>query len=245
MRAATALLTFPEEGDWQQSTAWSGGRAYIDIERCAVRLTIRPLTPDLWPALETLFGKNGACNGYWCMYWPLGATYRKRSRNANKAAFRNIVNCGPPPGLLAFDGNIAVGWCQLTPRDALPWLNESWRLKRVDEVPVWALSCFYIRIGYRRRDVTAALIRAALKEANRAQAPALEAYPLGATKAPSTSSTGYASTFARAGFRIVTCRGHWIPRSSRSRRSRYGRTQPRRGHASMRNCPARQPPPAG
>jgi hypothetical protein len=44
-----------------------------------------------------------------------------------------------------------VGWCQLTPRDALPWLDRAWRLKRVDVVPVWSLSCFYVRKGYRKR----------------------------------------------------------------------------------------------
>jgi hypothetical protein len=87
-----------------------------------MQLTIRPLTPDLWPELEDLFGKNGACNGCWCMYWRIGSAYRKRPREHNKAAFREIVQCGPPPGLLAFDGDVAVGWCQLTPRDALPWL---------------------------------------------------------------------------------------------------------------------------
>jgi hypothetical protein len=37
--------------------------------------------------------------------------------------------------LLAFDGDVAVGWCQLTPREALPWLDRTWRLKRVDDVP--------------------------------------------------------------------------------------------------------------
>ena len=84
---------------------------------------------------------------------------------------------GPPPGLLAFDGDMAVGWCQLTPRDAVPWLDRTWRLKRVDDVPVWSLSCFYVRKGYRRRGVTSALIAAALKAAKRAKAPALEAYP--------------------------------------------------------------------
>ena len=27
-----------------------------------MKLTIRPLTPDLWPALEDLFGENGPCS---------------------------------------------------------------------------------------------------------------------------------------------------------------------------------------
>ena len=113
---------------------------------------------------------------------------------------------GPPPGLLAFDGNLAVGWCQLTPRDALPWLDRTWRLKRVDDGPVWSLSCFYVRKGYRRRGVASALIAAAVRAAQRAKAPALEAYPLDAELTPSSTSTGYASTFARAGFKTVARR---------------------------------------
>jgi GNAT superfamily N-acetyltransferase len=124
------------------------------------------------------------------MYWRDGAAYRKWPREENKAAFREIVNPGPLPGLIAFDGDVAVGWCRLTPRDALPWLDHCWRLRRVDEVPVWSLSCFYVRIGYRKRGVTSALIKAALKAAKHAKAPALEAYPLDADKTPSASAPG-------------------------------------------------------
>src|ERR1700730_17533732 len=177
-----------------------------DAKAGSMKLTIRPLTPDLWPALEDLFGDKGACGGCWCMNWRIGAAYRKRPRNENKAAFRELVKSGPPPGLLAFDGDVAVAWCQLTPRDALPWLDRTWRLKRVDDVPVWSLSCFYVRKGYRRRGVTSALIAAAVKAAQRAKAAALAAYPLDAEQTPSVSWTGYASTFARAGFKTVARR---------------------------------------
>jgi GNAT superfamily N-acetyltransferase len=172
----------------------------------SMKLTVRPLTPDLWPALEDLFGANGACNGCWCMYWRIGAAYRKRPREKNKAAFRRIVKEGPPPGLLAFDGDVAVGWCQLTPREALPWLERTPRLGRVDDAPVWSLSCFYVRRGYRRQGITAALIAAALTTARRAKAPAVEAYPLDADETPSASFTGFVSTFARAGFKMVARR---------------------------------------
>ena len=170
-----------------------------------MNLEIRPLTPDLWPALTDLFGKNGACYGCWCMYWRIGNAYRKQPRSENKAAFRRVVKLGPPPGLLAFDDDLSVAWCQLTPRDSLPWLDRTWRLKRVDDVPVWSISCFYVRKGYRRRGITSALIAAALRMAKIAGAPALEAYPLDARLTPSASGTGYVSTFARAGFKIV-CR---------------------------------------
>jgi hypothetical protein len=140
------------------------------------------------------------------MYPRIGSAYRKRPRTRNKADFCAAVNTGPPPGLLAFDGPRAVGWCQLTPRDAVPALDRIWRLARVDDVPVWSLSCIYVRIGYRRRGVSAALIAAAVAAARRAKAPALEAYPFDRSVSPSSTSCGFALTFARAGFKTVARR---------------------------------------
>lgn len=172
----------------------------------STNLVIRPLTPDLWPAVEDLFGPVGACNGCWCMYCRIGAEYKKRPRARNKADFHSIVRRGPAPGLIAFDGDLAVGWCQVTPRDAVPWLDQTSRLQRVDDLPVWSLSCIYIRIDYRRRGVSVALVEEAMRVAKRAKAPALEAYPLDAAVSPSSSSTGFASTFARLGFKVVARR---------------------------------------
>ena len=167
-----------------------------------MKLTVHPLTPELLPALEDLFDTQGPVSRCWCMYWRIGDSYRKKPPKENKVTFRALVTSGPPPGLLAFDGDVAVGWCQLTPRDALPWLDKAWRLKRVDDLPVWSISCFYIRKGYRKQGVTSALIRAAIETAKRAGAPALEAYPF-SDESPSASSTGRVSTFKRAGFKIV------------------------------------------
>jgi hypothetical protein len=79
------------------------------------------------------------------MYWRIGAAYHKQPPKENKEAFRKIVAAGPPPGLLAFDGDLPVGWCQLTPLEALPWLDRNWRVKRVDHLPVWSISCLYVR----------------------------------------------------------------------------------------------------
>ena len=173
-----------------------------------MKLTIRPLTSSLWPALENLFGKGGASNGCWCMYWRIGPEYHKRSREKNKSALHRIVKQGPPPGLLAFDGERPIGWCQVTPRRDLTWLNRKQALEPVDDVPAWAVSCFYIRRGYRRRGIMTALIVEALKAAKRANAPALEAYPVDTAQPGSTSNvfTGTASTFRRLGFRTVARR---------------------------------------
>jgi GNAT superfamily N-acetyltransferase len=181
--------------------------------KTGIKLTIRPLTPDLWPALEDLFGKWGASNGCWCMYWRIGGAYRDRPSEKNKAALRRIVKRDRPPGLVAFDRDIAVGWCQLTPRDALPWLDRMWWFERVDDLPVWSISCFFVRRSYRRQSVMTELIFAAVKAAKRARAAALEAYPID-TSVPKSSSNifvGTASTFARAGFKEVARRASARP----------------------------------
>lgn len=187
------------------------------------QLTIRPLTPDLWPALEDLFGPNGAVSGCWCMYWRLGSGYAKREATKNRSDFRKRVNDGQkgngrPPGLLAFardDRNaknrgdeIAVGWCQVTPRRELTWLDQKSKVKHDDgdtamNEAIWSVSCFYIRKGWRKKGVMTALIEAAVKAARKAGAPALEAYPLNPGKTPSASYTGYTTSFRRAGFKTV------------------------------------------
>lgn len=82
-------------------------------------------------------------------------------------------------------------------------MDHAWRLKRVDEVPVWSISCFYVRKGYRKQGVTKALVTAALDTARRAGAPALEAYPLDAKLSPSASSMGFVTTFKRMGFKEI------------------------------------------
>ena len=170
-----------------------------------MKLTVRPLTPDLWPQFEELFGRVGACNGCWCRYWRIGGAYSQRPREKNKAAFKAIVKRGPPPGLLAFEGEKAVGWAQLTPRSRLPHLDRGRFTQKVDDVPVWSLSCFFIRKGCRGRGVMTALLKAAIDHARTMKVPALEAYPIktDTKRSNAVMYTGVASRFERAGFKTV------------------------------------------
>jgi GNAT superfamily N-acetyltransferase len=170
-----------------------------------MKLKILPVTRERWPALEDLFGKCGASNGCWCMYWRLGPAYRQHGER-NRRALRKLVESGSQCGLLAFHRELAVGWCQLTPRAALPYLERYPPLKRIDDLPVWSISCFYVRRGYRLMGVASALLAAAVKEAKRAKAPVLEAYPSDPNKTRN-DFTGARALFLGAGFEIVASRG--------------------------------------
>jgi GNAT superfamily N-acetyltransferase len=174
----------------------------------AVRADVRPLTPETWPALADLFGRAGASNGCWCMYWRLGPRYRERPRADNERDLCDLAASTYPPGLLAFDGARAVGWCLLAPRADLGWLASARFLAPVDDLPVWSVPCFFVRRTHRRTGVMDALVAAAVDAARRAGAPALEAYPIDTGVPGHTRNLfpGVASVFARHGFAVVARR---------------------------------------
>ena len=166
---------------------------------------VQAVTAEQWPALEDLFGRAGASNGCWCMYWRVGPRYRERPRSSNRADLLELAESGQPPGLLAFDGEVAVGWCSLAPRTEFEWLARTRYLRSPDDLPVWSAPCFYVRRGFRRRGMLDALIPAAVEAAASAGAPALEAYPVDTAVPGHTGNLfpGVASTFARHGFAEV------------------------------------------
>ena len=171
-------------------------------------LAISPLTSQQWPALADLFGQAGASNGCWCMYWRIGPRYSDRPPEDNKQDLRQLAASTQPPGLLAFDGDLAVGWCELAPRTDLRWLARARYLQPVDDQPVWSIPCFYVRRTHRRQGVMGALIAAALPVAASAGAPALEGYPVDTAVPAHTRNLfpGVVSAFAQHGFQVVARR---------------------------------------
>jgi GNAT superfamily N-acetyltransferase len=168
-------------------------------------LTCSPLTAEQWPALAGLFGRAGASNGCWCMYWRIGPRYRDRPREDNKCDLHQLAASGRPPGLLALEGELAVGWCALAPRAELGWLARARYVQPPDDLPVWSLPCFFVRRTHRGRGVMAALIEASVDAAAAAGAPALEAYPVDTAVPGHTRNLfpGVASVLARHGFEVI------------------------------------------
>ena len=178
-------------------------------------IEIHPATPERWPDLERLFGPNGANSGCWCMWWRLKRSDWDHARGADaKAMLKRLVKrAAPPPGLLAYAQGECVGWCALAPRSAYPVLDRSRNLAPVDDEPVWSITCFFIKRGWRRKGITQALIRGAVEAARKAGAPVLEAYPWDphGEKSSGTVFTGLASTFERLGFHEVARRAPQRP----------------------------------
>jgi RimJ/RimL family protein N-acetyltransferase len=180
-------------------------------------LTFHPLTPDRWQDFESLFGANGACAGCWCMFWRLSRKdWTKAQYEPNRLAMKAIVDSGEIPGIIAYRGQIPVGWVSVAPRERFPSLQRSDVLAPIDDQPVWSIVCFYIPRKMRKQGIMHGLVQAALDHAHKKGAHIVEVYPFDSDKPLATLSAymGIKSVLEKAGFKEVIRRspGHPILR---------------------------------
>ena len=170
-------------------------------------LACHPLTPDRWTDFETLFGERGACGGCWCMTWRLKRIDFERNKGAgNRAAMRELVDAGAAPGILGYLNGEPVGWCAVAPREQYIVLERSRVLKKIDESPVWSVSCFFVRRDCRKKGLTVQLLCAAIDYARERGGTIVEGYPVEPKKGdmPGVFAwTGLASAFLQAGFQVA------------------------------------------
>ena len=179
------------------------------------KFTFHPLTPERWPDFETLFGERGACGGCWCMWWRQTRSEFEKNKGAkNRRAMKKLVSSGQVPGIIAYAGGEPVGWCAVQPRESYPSLERSRVLKRVDEQPVWSITCFFIARTHRGQGVSAALVKAAIAHARKHGAQIVEGYPVEPKKDRMPDAfawTGLPAAFEKAGFIEVARRSPTRP----------------------------------
>jgi GNAT superfamily N-acetyltransferase len=170
-------------------------------------IRVEPATPDRWPDVAAMFEGDGP-RGCWCQYWrQSSADYSAGGPGSGERRLRAQVDAGPPaPGLIAYDGDQPAGWLGLGPRPSMQRLVRSRTIPAIDDVPVWSIVCFKVRVGHRRKGVARALLEAAIDYGAAHGAPALEAYPIdaeGARLDVAFSYVGFTSMFEAAGFQRV------------------------------------------
>ena len=176
---------------------------------------IVPLTPDLWPVFEELFGKQGACYGCWCTHFRMSpATRRASNRDSNKNHIKARIDAGPPPGLLAVRDGVADGWMQIGPRFDVPEWNNAGRASAPTEPAdaadptVWAVSCFFVRTKARGQGLTHQLVAAGIEHARANGAARIEACPIDLSRDSRSLGLFVGSTrvFEKAGFAAAVTR---------------------------------------
>ncbi|MBC9822932.1 GNAT family N-acetyltransferase [Terrabacter sp. MAHUQ-38] len=188
-------------------------------------VVIHQITADRFDDLAEVFGTRGAPSWCWCQYFLTTGSDYTMSAERNRGALRSqVASSKAPVGLVAYAATEshgdaagqAVGWVQIGPRTTFPRITANRDMKRlVDDLDddlhddsVWAVTCFVVKVGQRRRGIGGALLDAAVAAARDAGARAVVGHPVDVAArntrvGGSELYHGAASTFERSGFRVV------------------------------------------
>ncbi|MEV5072632.1 GNAT family N-acetyltransferase [Microbacterium sp. LMI12-1-1.1] len=167
-----------------------------------------------WDAVDAVMQADASSRNCQCQFHILeNADARLTTRQSRRDLLHEQVrSLDPPRGLVAFDGDAAVGWCGVEPRVRVRHvlasrLVRSHSLYAADDPGVWAIYCILVPPARRRGGVGAALLAAALAHAVERGATALEGYPIDTSRRggqlPAGFSTGTVAMFDRHGFAAV------------------------------------------
>ncbi len=181
-------------------------------------MRVEPLAPSNLAAFEELFG---ACaSPCFCRYWHFGgdknawlarcAHEEEQSRLEHAARVRD----GDPEarGLLALDGERALGWMKLAPRSIVPKLRRLPVYHGADlgeDDGVYVVGCFLVRPDVRRRGVARLLLASAPTAVRGWGGRAIEAYPRRSSEPMHAEEVwmGPLELFREQGFVIVAGEG--------------------------------------
>ena len=182
-------------------------------------LTVRPAHEVPWEDVEAVFGSQGDTSRCWCQrYSYTDGWIWHGAAEMHRESLQDQVGGGEPAGLIAYLDGKPVGWCAVRPRSTYARLLKMpvpWKARSEDRADsgVWAVTCFVVRVGFRKQGVSRALAAAAVDFARDNGAAALEAYPMLTTPGKEITwgelHVGARSVFAAAGMQQVS---HPFPR---------------------------------
>ena len=154
-------------------------------------IKVVPANEASWEDIQAVFGSRGSAALCQCQRFKLQPRESFGSFSVDERALRlrTQTNAGQTQatttsGLVAYLDGEPVGWCAVEPRPAYPGLLRVFRVPwvgrsedKADE-EVWAVTCVFVRAGFRGRGISHALVRAAVEFARQRGARALEGYPM-------------------------------------------------------------------
>lgn len=167
-------------------------------------MTIEVLPATDFEGVRALVGpKNPDSNVCWCLSHRVPGNVNSSLKGPERGEFvRRMCESDLPPGVLAYDGQEAVGWAGVAPRSETQYAR-SRKVPRIDDLDVWSVWCFRVRPGHRKKGILDRLLEGAVAFARDRGAPAIEGYPVdnrGEKVDQTMAFVGFRGQFERAGF---------------------------------------------
>lgn len=166
----------------------------------------RPVTAATFEDFVTVINPSRRANHCWCLSHRLPVRdIEDLGQGSREGAMRTLAERGPAPGVVTYRDGEPVGWCSISPRTAMPLLERSRKIRPVDDVPVWCVTCLVVRTGHRRQGVVGRMLQGAVAYAASQGAPAVEAYPVDPQGRMDTTMAfvGTVAMFRAAGFEQI------------------------------------------
>jgi GNAT superfamily N-acetyltransferase len=196
---AAAPTASAEQVEWQMSQC---GKLVV------VAFDVRPA--DVFEDVCQVIGpRRPDANVCWCLSYRIPSRLNRELRGPARAELvAELCRGDPAPGVLAYDGDVPVGWAGVAPRtDLNSFARTSSKIPHVDDLPVWTVWCFRTRAGNRGRGISHALLAGAVAFARAHGAPVIEGYPVDNRDARVDLTMAYVGTlslFEQAGFAKVS-----------------------------------------
>jgi ribosomal protein S18 acetylase RimI-like enzyme len=180
---------------------------------------VRPIDEVPWDDARIVFGTRGDPSTCWCQFFKMTNAEWSAVRAAGRAnCLQSQVTAArergeATPGLVAYVGSEPVGWVAVEPRTHYPQalrgrVVTGGSAEAPDDESVWAITCFVVRVGFRRRGIAGALVAAATNHARGHGARVIEGYPVDTAAKEKVSSSelyhGSLTLFEGAGFTVMS-----------------------------------------
>ncbi|MHB1109111.1 MAG: GNAT family N-acetyltransferase [Devosia sp.] len=167
-------------------------------------LTFKPVTKATKADFEALFDGPGGPKNCWCMVWRATPEEgRGTGGEVRKQQMLGRIDRNLPVGLIGYAEGRPVAWVSIAPKQTYRRLGGP---EPEEDEKIWSLACMYLRRQFRGQGLGHELIKAAVGQARKNGATAVEAYPV-APDAPSYRFMGFVPAFEQAGFEEIGTAG--------------------------------------
>jgi GNAT superfamily N-acetyltransferase len=164
-------------------------------------IDVRPATD--FDDVRTMVGpKRPDANVCWCLTYRIPSKENLSLRGPDRGARVAQLMEAAPIGVLAYDGDVVVGWAAVAPRADTAFARNR-KIPHVDNLDVWSVWCIRVRPGHRRKGISHPLLAGAIELARSRGAPAIEGYPVDNRGRKVDLTMAYVGTralFEKAGF---------------------------------------------
>jgi GNAT superfamily N-acetyltransferase len=171
-------------------------------------IEVHPASGDRFDDLSSILApKRPDAPACWCLTYRLTSSEFNSLRGQERPdRLRRLCEQDIAPGVIAYVDGEPAGWCAMGPREEMGRLRRSRTIQRLDDLPVWSIVCFVVKVGYRKQGLSLHLLQGAIDYAASLDVGMLEAYPIetdGQRVGSTFAFVGTTNLFASAGFTSV------------------------------------------